>query len=49
MYSEAKKDECRVALNGGEHDFWMGTEAGMFGVYNFQGVVLGGDVSSEAG
>ena len=31
MCSEAKKDECRVALKGLEHDFWMGTEAGMWG------------------
>ena len=49
MYSEPKKDECRVALKGLEHDFWMGTEAGMLGVYNFQGVVLGGDGSNDAG
>ena len=49
MYSEAKKDEFRVALKGLEHDFWMGTEAGMLGVYNFQGVVLGGDGSNDAG
>ena len=27
----------------------MGTEAGMLGVYNFQGVVLGGDGSNDAG
>ena len=40
---EAKKDECRVALKGLEHEFWIGTEAGMLGVHNFQGVVLGGD------
>jgi len=38
-----------VALKGLEHDFWMGTEAGMLGVYNFQGVVLGGDGSNDAG
>ena len=45
MYGEVKKDQCRVALNGGEHDFWRGTEAGMLGLYNFQGAVLGGDWS----
>ena len=45
MSSEAKKDECKVALSGGERDFWMGTEAGMLGGYNFQGMVLGGDGS----
>ena len=49
MCSEAKKDECRVELKGLEHDFWMGTEAGMLGVYNFQGVVLGGDGSNNTG
>jgi len=49
MSSEAKKDECKVALSGEEHDFWMGTDAGMLGVYNFQGMVLGGDGSNEAG
>ena len=41
--SEAKKDECKVALSGEERDFWMGTEAGMLGVYNFQDTILGGD------
>ena len=25
--SEAKEDECKVALSGEERDFWMGTEA----------------------
>ena len=48
MSSEAKKDECKLALSGEEHDFWMGTEAGMLGVYNFQGMVLGGDGTNEA-
>ena len=32
MSSEAKKDECKVALDGEERDFWIGTEAGMLGV-----------------
>ena len=36
MSSEAKKDECKVALDGEERDFWLGTEAGMLGVYNFK-------------
>ena len=49
ILSDAKKDECQVALSGEEHDFWMGTEAGMLGGYNFQGMVLGGDGSDEAG
>ena len=47
--SDAKKDECQVALSGEERDFWMGTEAGMLGAYNFQSMVLGGDGSDEAG
>ena len=47
--SEAEKDECKVALSGEERGFWMGTEAGMLGVYNFQGMVFGGDGSDEAG
>ena len=47
--SDVKKDECKVALSGGERDFWMGTEASMFGGYNFQGMVLGADGSDEAG
>ena len=41
--SEAKKKECKVALSGEEREFWMGTEAGMLGVYNFQGMILGGE------
>ena len=49
MSSEAKKGESEGALSGEEHDFWMDTEAGMLGVYNFQGTVLGGDGSDEAG
>ena len=49
ILSDAKKDECQVALSGEERDFWMGTEAGMLGAYNFQGMVLGGDGSDEAG
>ena len=47
--SEAKKDECKVALSGEERDFWMGTAASMLEGYNFQGMVLGGDGSDEAG
>jgi hypothetical protein len=49
MPSEVKKDECKVALSCEERDLWMGTEAGMLGVYNFQGMVLGGDGLHEAG
>ena len=29
--SDAKKDECKVALSGEERDIWIGTEAGMLG------------------
>ena len=47
--SDAKKDECQLALSDEERDFWMGTEAGMLGGYNFQGMALGGDGSDEAG
>ena len=49
MTGNHKKDECKVALDGEERDFWMCTEAGMLGGYNFQGMVLGGDGADDEG
>ena len=34
-----KKDECQVRLKGRKRDYWMGTEIGMLGGYEFQGQV----------
>ena len=54
-----RKNECKVTLSGEERrgaarsgeerEFWMGTEAGMLEGYSFQGMVLGGDETDEAG
>ena len=41
-----EKDECKVALGGAG---LLGTEAGILGGYNFQGMVLGGDGAHEQG
>ena len=49
MTGNHEKDECRVALDGEERDFWMGTEAGMLGGYNFQGMVQGDDGADDKG
>jgi len=43
------KDECQVRLKGREHDYWMGTEIGMLGGYEFQGQVTAGDGSDKQG
>ena len=43
------KDECQVRLKGREHDYWMGTEIGMLGGYEFQGQVTAGDSSDKQG
>jgi len=43
------KHECQVQLKGREHDYWMGTEIGILGIYGFQGQVTAGDGSDKQG
>jgi len=43
------KDECQVRLKGRERDYWMGTEIGMLGGYEFQGRVTAGDGPDKQG
>ena len=35
-----QKDECSVCVDDLEWDYWMGTEVGQLGGYEFQGVIL---------
>jgi len=42
-------DECQLRLKGREHDYWMGTEIGMLGGYEFQGQVTAGNGSDKQG
>ena len=41
------KDECQVRLTGIEREYWMGTEIGILGGYNFRGTVTAGDGSNQ--
>jgi len=43
------KDECQVWLIGKEHNYWMGTEIGMLGSYEFQGWVTACDWLDKIG
>jgi hypothetical protein len=43
------KDELKVDLQGLERYFWLGTEAGRLGRYNFPGVTWAGDGSAHKG
>ena len=36
-----QKDECIVRMNDLERDYWMGTEVGQLGGYEFQGATIG--------
>ena len=42
---ESDKDELEVNLQGLERDFWLGTEAGRLGCYEFPGETWAGDGS----
>ena len=44
-----EKDECEVRLTGPERDYWLGSEAGRVGSYEFQGAVFGIDGSNHEG
>ena len=44
-----EKDECLVEPVGLERDYWLGSEAGRVGSYEFQGSVFGIDGSNHKG
>ena len=44
-----EKDECTVSMTGLERDYWLGSEAGRVGSYEFQGAVFGIDGSNHEG
>jgi hypothetical protein len=43
------KDELKIDLQGPERHFWLGTEAGRLGYYNFPGETWAGDGSAHKG
>jgi hypothetical protein len=43
------KDELKIDLQGLERHFWLGTEAGRLGCYNFPGETWAGDGSAHKG
>jgi hypothetical protein len=44
---EDNKDELKIDLQGPERQFWLGTEAGRLGCYNFPGETWAGDWSAH--
>ena len=46
---EEMKDECTVRLDGPERDYWLGSEIGRLGGYEFQGAVYGIDGANQGG
>jgi hypothetical protein len=46
---EDNKDELKIDLQGPERQFWLGTEAGRLGCYNFPGETWAGDGSAHKG
>ena len=44
-----EKDECEVRLSGLERAYWIGSEVGRIGGYEFQGAVFGIDGSNHKG
>jgi ribonuclease HI len=44
-----EKDECTVSMTGLERDYWLGSEAGRVGSYEFQGAVFGINGSNHEG
>jgi hypothetical protein len=41
------KDELKIELQGLERQFWLGTEAGRLGCYDFSGETWAGDGSAQ--
>jgi hypothetical protein len=46
---ENDKEELKMELQGLERQFWLGTEVGRLGCYNFPGETLTGDGSAHKG
>ena len=44
-----RSDEYKLTLQGPERFFWLGSEAGLLGVFDFPGILAGGDGSEDAG
>ena len=44
-----EKDDLGLQMCGPERDFWLGTEAGLLGCYEFRGQCAGGDGSEHKG
>ena len=42
-----QRDDFSLDLHGPGRHFWAGTEAGLLGAYNFQGIQAGGDGSAH--
>ena len=46
---ESNKDELKIRLQGLERHYWLGTEAGRLGCYDFPGETWAGDGSAHKG
>ena len=46
---EQRSDEYKLTLQGPEQFFWRGSEAGLLGIFDFPGILAGGDGSEDAG
>ena len=46
---EHRSDEYKLTLQGPERFFWLGSEAGLLGIFDFPGIIAGGDGSEDAG
>jgi alpha-glucosidase (family GH31 glycosyl hydrolase) len=46
---ESNKDELTIQLQGLEHHYWLGTEAGRLGCHDFPGETWAGDGSAHKG
>jgi hypothetical protein len=46
---ESSKDELKIDLQGLERQYWLGTEAGRLGCYDFLGETWAGDGSAHKG
>jgi hypothetical protein len=44
---ESSKDELEIRLQGLERHYWLGTEAGRLGCYDFPGETWAGDGSAS--
>jgi hypothetical protein len=44
-----RSDEYKLNLQGQDRFFWLGSEAGLSGIFDFPGILAGGDGSEDAG